>query len=526
MKHKKWTVRLAALLLTVSLAISSLSGCSNNNSNSSDTLNFGCINYSDSLDPMTQVNAAWAVSRYGIGEGLFHFDDEMNPQPYLCDTYEVNTDKTEWSFHLRDGIQFSNGKDVTPSAVVAWIERMYEMEATGQGSTNVSSYLKYESLTADDTARTVNITTPAGEYTDVPAVLAHPFFVILDIDSGEDFATKPIGTGPYAVDHIDTGVSVALNANEYYWQGDVPYAHLNMIFIADSTTKAMSLQNGDIDVAENITTSTDLDSLRNDSNFNVSETTGIRVAYTYLNEAGILENKDLRRAILMCVDDDTICKTTIGGMYTPGYSVLPSSLDYGYDQLTDTNPYNVEQAKQILDAAGIVDSNNDGWRELNGENINLRYLTYESRNLPEFAEAVTASLQAIGIQATIETTDADTQWNILVSGDYDMINQNWMAAQTGDPYGFLENWVSTSNSNYDGYSNPKYDALYAQLATTTDESVRKAIIVQLQQILIDDAVMLVHGYYNSNMCSDSSVSGANIHTPDYYWITTEIRPAG
>ena len=159
-------------------------------------------------------------------------------------------------------------------------------------------------------------------------------------------------------------------------------------------------------------------------------------------------------------------------------------------------------------------------------NINLRYLTYESRNLPEFAEAVTASLQAIGIQATIETTDADTQWNILVSGDYDMINQNWMAAQTGDPYGFLENWVSTSNSNYDGYSNPKYDALYAQLATTTDESVRKAIIVQLQQILIDDAVMLVHGYYNSNMCSDSSVSGANIHTPDYYWITTEIRPAG
>ena len=121
MKHKKWTVRLAALLLTVSLAISSLSGCSNNNSNSSDTLNFGCINYSDSLDPMTQVNAAWAVSRYGIGEGLFHFDDEMNPQPYLCDTYEVNTDKKEWSFHLRDVIQFSNGKDVTPSADDEWI---------------------------------------------------------------------------------------------------------------------------------------------------------------------------------------------------------------------------------------------------------------------------------------------------------------------------------------------------------------------------------------------------------------------
>lgn len=51
------------------------------------------------------------------------------------------------------------------------------------------------------------------------------------------------------------------------------------------------------------------------------------------------------------------------------------------------------------------------------------------------------------------------------------------------------------------------------------------IIEQLQQILIDDAAVIVHGYYNSSMISDKTVSGANIHTADYYWLTTEIAPA-
>lgn len=69
----------------------------------------------------------------------------------------------------------------------------------------------------------------------------------------------------------------------------------------------------------------------------------------------------------MSIDDETLCNTTVGGMYEAGISVLPSSLDYGYDKLKDATPYDVEQAKKILDEAGIVDSDGDGYREFNGD---------------------------------------------------------------------------------------------------------------------------------------------------------------
>ena len=61
---------------------------------------------------------------------------------------------------------------------------------------------------------------------------------------------------------------------------------------------------------------------------------------------------------------ETMCSVTVGGLYTSGCSVLPSNLDYGYENLTDPYAYNVEEAKKLLDDAGIVDTNGDGIREL------------------------------------------------------------------------------------------------------------------------------------------------------------------
>lgn len=78
-------------------------------------------------------------------------------------------------------------------------------------------------------------------------------------------------------------------------------------------------------------------------------------------------------------------------MYTPGFAALPSSLAYNYDQLTNPYPYDVEKAKETLDEAGIVDTDGDGIRELDGENIDLVYLAYTSRNVQRFCPAIALS---------------------------------------------------------------------------------------------------------------------------------------
>ena len=148
-------------------------------------------------------------------------------------------------------------------------------------------------------------------------------------------------------------------------------------------------------MVENITNVADIQDFQDSDDFTVDIASGVRCGFAWMNFDGVLGNKTLRQAILMAIDYDTICNSrTIGGLYTPGFSVLPSTLNYDYDKLENPYTYDPEKAKQILDDAGIVDTDGDGIRELDGQNINLRYISYENRLLNDFADAHAQYLRA------------------------------------------------------------------------------------------------------------------------------------
>ena len=407
---KQVSTKAAALLVGAMLLSGVLTGCGGTPSaeqTEQTHLNLGCYSYSDSVDPITTVNSSWAGMRYGILECLFRFDDQVVAQPWLCDTYEVSDDYTTWTLHIRENVKFSNGNPVTPSAVQAAFERLYaetDADRGGTGNSNPEVYLPEPELTADDSAGTLTVVCqrPTGN---LPGILAYPYFSVIDVSVVDQGI---VSTGPYQLDSMQAGVGAELSRNEYYWNGEVPYDTVSILFIEDSATKAMALQSGDVDLVENITTASDLEKLEEDERFYISTAAGVRTGNSYMNFNGPLGNAALRQAILMALDHETMCNVTVAGMYTPGFAALPSSLAYNYDQLTNPYPYNVEKAKETLDNAGIVDTNGDGIRELDGKNLNLVYLAYTSRNLNDFAQAIALQLEEIGIGVTLNVSDYDT----------------------------------------------------------------------------------------------------------------------
>ncbi len=524
MKH---TAKLAALALAAAVAFGALSGCSGETAaeDQGTHLTFGCYSYSDSLDPVVTVNSSWAAMRYGITECLFRFDDQVVAQPFLCDTYEVSDDYVTWTLHIRDGVRFSNGTAVTPSAVQAAFERLYaetDAERGGTGNSNPEIYLAEPELVADDEAGTLTVVCQ-GPTSNLPGILAYPYFGVIDVSVIDETV---VGTGPYQLESMQAGVGAELSRNEYYWNGEVPYDTLSIVFIEDSSTKAMALQSGDVDVAENITTASDLEKLVADDRFYVATAAGVRTGNSYINFNGPLGNDALRQAVLMALDHDTMCEVTVAGMYTAGYAVLPSSLAYNYDQLTNPYPYDPARAMELLDEAGIVDTDGDGIRELDGENVNLTYLAYTSRNLNDFAEAIALQLQEIGIGVTLNVSDYDTITALQNAGEFDLVTANTITVGTGDPQDFLGCWYSGNSGSYGYYQNDEYDRCYEALAVAVEPDERLALITRMQQILLDDAATIVHGYYNSRMFSWADrVTGAEIATIDYYWMTSDIAPA-
>lgn len=527
--------KLLTIGICLAMVVGILAGCGGSSggtengsadSGGEKVLTFGCSMYSDGLlDPAKEVNTAWNCMRFGIGEALYKFNDDMITEPWLAaEPAEHSDDYKTWTVKLRDGIKFSDGTDLTPTAVKKSFERL-KTEGPN-GSATPDKFVSYETeITADDEAGTLTFVLPKPDF-NFEGNLAHPVCQIIDVDDTVDFDSGIIGTGPYKVESFTDQTGYTMVKNDYYYE-DVPYDKVEIMFMDDASAKTMALQSGQIDLTENITNVADLNSFKDDDNFTVDIAAGVRTGFAWMNMNGkFLKNDTLRKAIIMGIDYDAICNSkTINGLYSPGFSVLPSSLPYGYDNLNNPYAYDEDGAKKLLDDAGITDSDGDGIRELDGENINLRYVSYESRSLNDLSDAHAQYLAKIGIGVTADYGSSEDQWNKLITGEYNLNNNNWSTVANGDPTDYMSNWYSKSSSDYCGYKNEEYDALYEKLAETPEKEDRAELFEKMQQILIDDAAAIIDGYYNCSMIYSKNVGYAHIHTADYYWITTEITPA-
>jgi peptide/nickel transport system substrate-binding protein len=315
---------------------------------------------------------------------------------------------------------------------------------------------------------------------------------------------------------------VTLVKNENYWDGQVPFETVSILKVEEPSTRTLALQDGSADMALSISAA-DRETLESEGGYEISVVPGSRTGFAHPNLNGQLGNDTLRQAVLMAIDGETIADVTTNGSYTYGYAVVSSGLDFGYDELTYKFSYDPEAAAKLLDDAGMVDSDGDGIRELDGQNIILDYKVTASRQMNVIAEAQAAQLAEIGIQANVSITES--QSDVLKNGTFDLCASNDVTTPTGDPAKFLGYWYSKGERNYSSYSNAEYDAIYEKLIVEFDTEARKGYITQLQQILLDDAMPVVYGYYNYNLCSTDAITGAYCPTSDFYWVTKDIKPA-
>ena len=140
-------------------------------------LNFGLEAFSDGLiNPMLQTNNAWNCMRYGVGECLFHFDDSMQVEPWLAESWEHNDDFTVWTIILRDGVKFSNGDPLTATKVKESFE--WNKSEGPNGTSGPQKYLSFDAVVeVDDAARKLTITLPKAD-DNLPGKLANPIMEI------------------------------------------------------------------------------------------------------------------------------------------------------------------------------------------------------------------------------------------------------------------------------------------------------------------------------------------------------------
>ena len=465
------------IMLAMVMAVTMLAGCggSSKESSSSDngkTLKFGCFSYSESLDPANMINSAWCSSRYGIGECLFKYKDDLSVENTICDEYSTEDNKT-WVFHIRDGVKFSNGNDVTPSAIKACWDVLY---ANKTGSSNPSKFMDYESITPDDDARTLTIVLKQAK-ADLRKDLAYPVFVILDVSGDYDLAENPIGTGPFKITNFAEGQYLEMERYDGYWNKELDcIQHAKFKFIADAQSAFVELQGGTIDMLQYLTN--DQVAALGTENYNIVESTMMLVHGLFLNNAyEPLKDVRVRQALNYAVDRDAINEFLFGGkskiIQTHGYPTITA----WYNADTEgTYTYDVDKAKELLAEAGYAD----------GFDLEITVPSSYTQHV-QTAEIIAEQLAAVGVNVTIN----QVEWSSWVSDVYQ--GRDYQSTVIGfdisslSPATWYKRYYTDSSNDFTNFSDASYDEVYGKALATIDHDEKHQLYGELQQILTDQA---------------------------------------
>lgn len=496
----------AALLMT---------GCGDSNGDKTSATDekiftYGTVAYGVAMENVGtnphESYSGWSTLRYGIGETLFKFNEHMELEPWLAESFEQVDDYTV-RIKINDAAKFSNGKAVDGAAVKKCLDALI------QNHDRAPRDLKISAIEADGQFVTIKSAEK------VPALLSYlsdPYGCIVDVDAGVQDKIV-IGTGPYKAVKV-TDTQIDLVPNENYWGTVKPKLDKIIVkSITDGDTLTMAMQNGELDAVQGLPYSS-LKLFGDGYKISQSDTSRVyQIAFNFNTPE--LQDVNVRRAISMAIDKDGFCKVLLDGNGTPAIGPFPANLTFG-DNAVHAAPYDLDGAKKLLADAGWSDTDGDGYVDKDGKNLELRYLTYTSRQeLPLLAEAAQANLKLIGVKLNVNATD--NYKPLLKSGDYDLYSKAIVTAPTGDgEYYFTSHIVPGAVDNAGNYDSPQIVALENELHNTFGAAERSALVVKMSQQVLDDCALIYASHLRMSFVMKPTVEGFTAHPSDYY----EIRP--
>lgn len=417
-----------------------------------------------------------------VYEGLVTIDQKGEVQPQLAESWEVNGDRTVYTFTLHEGVTFSDGSPFTADDVVASIGRV-QNDWTLSLKSKMDVVRKAEATS--DTEVAVTLEHPSNSWlfdmgTSVGAMLPD--------DLSADLATETVGTGPYTVEEVAPGDHITLAARDDYW-GEAPAIQdVTVRYFADANAQANAVRAGDIDMAYNMQAPDLLAGLERDEDLQVIDGTSTGEVLLALNNTEPpFDDLRVRRAVMYAIDRKAVLDTAWAGHGELIGSMVPPTDPY-YQDLTDAYPYDPERAKELLAEAGAEDLS----------------ITFDVPTRPyaeAVAQVVVSQLKDVGIDAKIVPAEFPAVWldKVFTEHDYQMsvilhTEARDMLTIFGDP------------DYYIGYDNPRVN----EVAEEADRSSPDQYVAGMQEVarmIVDDAASDPLFLFPNTVVADAGLAG-------------------
>jgi peptide/nickel transport system substrate-binding protein len=448
---------------------------------------------------MAAAEDTWPVQGQGVKSTTFAYPLNVNvfePLIYLASDYTLKPGLAEswelvppstWRFHLRRGVKFHDGKELTADDVMwSWAERQQQGQtlSTVTSTLGPNSVIKVDDRTVDFTPKTLNLR--------LPEQIVHPEGAI--VERGKNFDSLPDGgTGPFTVSTYRPGESVELNRFEAYW-GTKPNAkQLSVRFLPDPQTRVQALRSGQVDFVIDVTP-TAVKSL-GAAGYRVVLAKPGKNYLIYINKTGKAPHElgadpAVREAVSRAIDRKAFVSTVFEGNADPGRWMAPESVLGKSAEVVKPIPFEPSKSQSVLDQAGWS-KGGDGIRVKNGRRLSLSMI-----GPPEITSVAFQFLQAafkkVGIDSDYRVAaDTATFNNYYRNTDFDVDieppNQN-----DGNPAFLPVLRMYSKSPNTDRFApGGSFDEWAAKALVSTSREDVQAASAQMMKMLIDDQYIVV-----------------------------------
>jgi len=447
------------------------------------TLSFGRETGPTQVDPANSIVGGDVYTLDKIFEPLYITNPQGQLVPWLAQGHTVSSDAKTWTFALRPGIKFSDGRPLVADDVVFSVLR------AAHDTNGPLSFLDFaiKSLKSDGAHTVVaTLSQPWAPFLSDISVFANG---VLPKDFGGQsesaFFANPIGTGPFTLKSLVKGGNVSLERNPHYWQAGKPYLDaVNFIYVNDDNQRVLQLKGGQVQVISAVPAA-QVTALKADPSLILKAFGSWAVDLLFFNEkVPQLADRHVRRAINHALDIQAIAKSTTYGTAAAGNSFFPPSLQYYKHVPTLSHSLTAARAELAkskyphgFSMSILVPSGTTQWvaaatiiqQQLKPLNIKVTLNQLDNA-------AYTAAFEAFNYQAMINGATNDIS-------DPDEMASFQVDVKNGGSHSF---WTY--------YDNPKAIALVHQAETEFNGAKRAALYAQIQAIVAQDAPYIALDY--------------------------------